>query len=548
MVVVAVTQSAEDGKTDLVAKPRVDPDAFDWPPPELVAGDLASWLGAIIDKEQELSRLITRYQQAVECLSTQGTFSHQPLATKRRYHHSAWQNEPALRLAALSHDQLFTALQDQLNETAGLDRQIRRRLEFWLKQMEVACCPAYAIALSPEVRDAAIASQGQSLRRGLDLLQQDFANSRYRLRMARQPKAAFRLGVDLAATPCELIWQNELIELICYHPTAESAGHQRSGLNETPLLIVPPCINRHYVLDLSPRSSFVRWCLAQGQSVYMIVWREAAVDGPDWEFDDYVTQGIEAAYVHVCRHAGVCDLHMLAYCIGGTLAVCHLAWRAAQDLPQPRSLTLLTTLVDFAEPGELGVFISEDQLDRLEVHLQSARIMSGNLLRQAFELLQPEELMWSQALRRYGMGLENKPHELMFWSDDNPALPARMIMDYLRTYYLDNQLIQPGAVSIQGWAIDLALIQTPILLVAAESDHIAPWQSVFAGSDVLPSANHFILAAGGHIGGIINPPGRQRLNYRSGALPQTLADWQQTASTHKGSWWPSWTLWLSQQI
>ena len=513
-----------------------DKDAYVWPSPRLIAGDIAACMKALFDQSGLFTELWLGLNHDF-ATSVAYAFGPQDDASTNHpvYRHKNWYIVPALRFARILHTAIFKRLRDLLARLNGIDPTIMRRLGFWLRHVEAATCPAFNITTSPEVADSASASGGETLRQGMANLRRDLARSRFQLHIARQPEHAFELGRDLAATPGQIVFANELIELIRYTPIAKNTGR-------VPLLIVPPCINRYYVLDLRPENSFAAWCTAQGIDLFMISWRPTNPQGPGFDFSDYVTTGIEPAcqYVEASSESGEFDL--LGYCIGGTMSASFAGWRAAMGHPQPRRLTLLATLLDFSDPGDLGVFISADQLDDLEDHLQRCGVLSGNLLRRSFELLQPESLIWKMALQRYGLGRPPKAHDLMFWSDDTPDLPGPMMINYLRECYLENKLIQTGKLQIKGTGIDLHKVTSKALMVATQMDHIAPWQSVLAGARHLPGLEQFILTSGGHISGIVNPPTSDRRRYqvmKTGPKPVN-DDWQQ------GSWWPHWHRWLSQ--
>lgn len=530
-----MTQNRRNDK----AKPISDhPDAFAWPPPDLVAGDFAAWLSAILATPGLLTKTVIRLRQVLEQICLASTPTGSPSQTNaRRYRHRAWQTDPGLRLCKDVHESVSAALFELLEATLGLNVEQRRRLNFWLKHLSSATCPAHNLWLNPEVRERAMQTDGQSLMRGSRLLKQDLSKNSHRLRIGRQPEGAFRIGSTIAATPAETVAENRMMRLKHY-ASANSPSMRR------PLLIVPPCINRYYVLDLRADNSFVRWCVDQGLELYLIDWKPAGFSNRDCRFEDYVLEGVEIAVRWLSdNHSSGDDYDVMGYCIGGTIAVCHTAWRAARTEKQPHNLTLLTTLLDFAEPGELGVFISEDQLDRLEEHIDKHGVLSGELLRASFELLQPDELMWSMALRRYGMGLDNKPQDLLFWSDDNPALPGPMILDYLRQFYLSNRLVTPGGVKIGGIALDLSQIEARAMAVSATADHIAPWPSVYASFAKLPGKDRFVLTEGGHIGGMIHPPSKAAGSYAMASPEGGPQTWRTRSSTFEGSWWPAWFEW-----
>ena len=462
----------------------------------------------------------------------------QPAPDDRRFKDEAWDTEPAFDLIKQAYLLGANWLKGLPKLAPDLDPAARRRAEFYLRQVTDALAPTNFPATNPKVLRVTAEQKGANLTRGLDHLLADMEKGEGRLRISMTDEAAFRLGENIATTPGKVVFRNELMELIQYDPLTAAVARR-------PLLIVPPWINKYYVLDLQPKNSLIRWAVEQGQTVFVISWVNPGAELAHKTFDDYLTQGPLAALDAVAAATGEADVNLVGYCIGGTLAACAAAWLAAKKDKRLVSLTLLTTMLDFSDAGELAVFIDEEQLALLEKHMDRTGYLEGRQMAQVFNLMRDNDLIWSFVVNNYLLGRDPPPFDLLYWNADATRMPAMMHKFYLRKMYLENKLIQPGAISLAGRAIDLGKIGVPTYVLATREDHIAPWKSVFAATGLLAGPVRFALAASGHIAGVINPPAAGKygfwLNAKSAKTPD---DWLAGAAWRDGSWWTDWMAWL----
>ena len=461
-----------------------------------------------------------------------------PAADDRRFKDEAWEAEPAFDLLKQSYLLGANWLKGLPRLAAELDPAARRRAEFYLRQVTDALAPTNFPATNPRVLRATAEQKGANLTRGLDHLLADMEKGAGRLRISMTDESAFRLGENIAATPGRVIFRNELIELIQYDPTTESVARR-------PLLIVPPWINKYYVLDLQPKNSLIRWAVEQGQTVFVISWVNPGAALAHKSFDDYLSQGTLAALDAVAAASGEKDVNLVGYCIGGTLAACTAAWLAAKKDTRLASLTLLTTMLDFTDAGELAVFIDEEQLAILERHMDRTGYLEGHQMARVFNLMRDNDLIWSFVVNNYLLGRDPPPFDLLYWNADTTRMPAMMHKFYLRRMYLENKLIEPGGISLAGVPLDLGKIAAPTYVLATREDHIAPWKSVFAATRLLGGPVRFALSASGHIAGVINPPAAGKygfwLNVGKAKSPDA---WLEAATWRDGSWWTDWQGWL----
>lgn len=462
-------------------------------------------------------------------------------ASDRRFRYESWNEQP-----------YFQALRDQYLRTAAfwrevlanatLDERERHRARFFLEQWLDAIAPSNFFATNPEAIRKALDTQGESLRRGIENLVHDVERGH----IAMTDEAAFAVGKNVATTPGEVVFRNELIELIRYMPT-QKAVHAR------PLLIVPPCINKFYILDLKPENSFVGHALAQGFDVYLVSWRNVpeALKATTW--DDYLEQGALTAIDEVRAHAGVETINALGFCVGGTILACALAVLASRGELEEfvESSTYLTTLLDFAEPGDIQAYLGESTY---QMRLQqlgedgSKGLMSGAELAQAFASLRANDLIWSFVVKNYLKGEDPPPFDLLYWNSDSTNLPGSMYLYYLRNFYLDNKLTQPGALTMLDSPIDLSSVMIDSYVYSSREDHIVPWKSAFASAELWGGNVEFVLGASGHIAGVVNPPGPKKRSYWTSEWPAPSAgDWDAKAKEHVGSWWPHWYEWLAKR-
>ena len=414
------------------------------------------------------------------------------------------------------------------------------KVAFYTRQFVDAMAPTNFALTNPEVLRATLESGGANLVEGLRNFLADIDPVTGQLRTSMVDKSGFRLGDNIAASPGAVIFQNELMQLLQYAPSTAQV-HRR------PLLIIPPWINKFYVLDLQPANSFIRWAVGRGHTVFVISWINPDASLRDKDFDDYMMQGPLAALDAIAKATGEPDINAIGYCIGGTLLGATLAYMRAKGDTRIHAATFFTAMLDFSEPGDLGVFIDEQQLSSLEQTMAKRGYLDGKEMASTFNLLRANDLIWSFVVNNYLLGKSPAPFDLLYWNADSTRMPACMHSTYLRTMYQDNLLCQPGGMSIADTPLDLRAIALPTCFVSTLEDHIAPWKSTYQGARLLGGDVKFILGKAGHVAGIINPPGPRAYGHLEGPAPRTLTaeDWLAAAKAVPGSWWTTWDTWIS---
>ncbi|NDP43570.1 MAG: class I poly(R)-hydroxyalkanoic acid synthase, partial [Aromatoleum sp.] len=426
---------------------------------------------------------------------------------------------------------------EYLNELAALapvPEPDRKRLAFMTRQYVDAMAPTNFPATNPEVLKRAVATEGASLAQGLANLMADAQRGR----ISMSDERAFAIGRNLAVTPGDVVFRSDLIELIQYAPTTKQVFRR-------PLLIVPPCINKYYILDLQPQNSFVRWAVAEGHTVFMLSWRNVPPELGHLTWDDYLEQGPLTA-IRVAREiAGSATVNALGFCVGGTLLASALALLAARKDRSVESTTLLTTMLDFEDPGEIGVYISREFLASRESALMSGQRVHGSELAGAFASLRANDLVWNYVVNNYLKGATPPAFDLLHWNCDSSNLPGPMYVYYLKNMYLDNRLREPGALTMAGETIDLGRVTMPTYVYASRDDHIVPWRAAYRTTALFGGDLAFVMGASGHIAGVVNPPEKKRRNYwTNDLLTDDPDDWFARAHSIPGSWWPHWAAWL----
>jgi polyhydroxyalkanoate synthase len=465
----------------------------------------------------------------------------EPEPGDRRFRHEDWQRSFLFDFLKQSYLIAARRLHEALAGIEGLDERTARKVEFYTRRYIEALSPSNFLLTNPEALRETLASGGQNLLRGLDHLLEDLARSGPGgLRVKMTDERAFELGRNVATAPGKVVYQNELAQLIQYEP-ATAEVHRR------PLLIVPPWINKYYILDLREDNSFVRWAVRQGHTVFVISWVNPDERLAHKSFDDYLVEGPLAALEAIERATGSREANAIGYCLGGTLLACLLAYLAARGERRVASATFFASLIDFSDPGELGVFVDEKQVASLERRMRRRGYLEGSEMAATFNLLRANDLIWSFVVERYLLGREPVPFDLLYWNSDSTRMPARMHAFYLRNMYLRNLLREPGGISLAGVPIDLARVEEPLYFVATAQDHIAPWRSVYAGARLFRSPVRFVLGESGHIAGIVNPPAAGKYGYWTNEeLPADPEQWLRGARRHAGSWWPDWARWVAQ--
>jgi polyhydroxyalkanoate synthase len=427
-----------------------------------------------------------------------------------------------------------------VDEAQGLDEHTRHKAEFYVKQLASALSPSNFLATNPELIRTTIKENGANLVRGMKMLAEDIERGKGELKLRQSDPERFEVGVNMANTPGKVIFRNDLIELIQYAPSTETALKR-------PLLIVPPWINKFYVLDLNPEKSFIRWAVAQGLTVFVISWVNPDERHADKGFDDYMREGVFAALDKVEEATGERKVTTIGYCVGGTLLAVALAYMAATGDDRVESATFLTTQVDFSHAGDLKVFVDEEQVKALEEGMERRGYLEGSRMANAFNMLRPNDLIWPYVINNYIKGQAPFPFDLLYWNSDSTRMPAANHSFYMRNCYLENRLTE-GEMILDNVKLDLKKVKIPIFNLAAKEDHIAPAISVFEGSKFFGGPVDYVVAGSGHIAGVVNPAGKPKYQFWTGGTPQgDYREWLAKATEHPGSWWPYWFAWLEKQ-
>ncbi|MBK6714181.1 MAG: class I poly(R)-hydroxyalkanoic acid synthase [Burkholderiales bacterium] len=451
----------------------------------------------------------------------------------RRFHAGEWRDNPLYSLLKQSY-LLNSRFLTDLVEAPDLDDATRHRLRFYMRQFIDAMSPANSAVTNPDVIRLAIESKGASLRAGFENLQADLRKGGLTI----TDEAAFEIGRNVATSEGAVVFENELMQLIQYAPLTETVASR-------PLVIVPPCINKFYILDLQPDNSFVRHAVQQGQTVFLVSWRNPDASAAHLTWDDYVEQGAIKALAVAREIAGVDQVNALGWCVGGTLLSTALAVLAARGDPSVASLTLLTTMLDFRDPGDLGVFIDEAGVRAREAAIGRGGIYPGSELGFVFQTLRANDLIWPNVINNYLKGKAPEAFDLLFWNADSTNLPGPMYAWYLRNMYLENNLIVADRLTVCGEAVNLGRIDLPSYVLATQEDHIVPWRSAYQTTQQVGGRSCFVLGASGHIAGVINPASKNKRSYWTGGQqgPDAQA-WLAGATETPGSWWTHWIQWL----
>jgi polyhydroxyalkanoate synthase len=459
--------------------------------------------------------------------------------TDRRFKDSEWKDNEVFDFIKQSYLLSARFVQDVVTHVDGLDAATAQKVDFYSRQFVDAMSPSNFLLTNPEVLRRTAETGGENLLRGLSNLLGDLERGRGQLRIRMTDQDAFTVGGNIAATPGKVIYQNRLIQLIQYTPTTET-------VLKRPLLIVPPWINKFYILDLKPKNSFVRWAVDQGHTVFMISWVNPDETLAEVNFDGYMTEGLFAALDAVERATGERTVNAIGYCLGGTLLASTLAVMAARKDDRIKSATFFVTLLDFEQAGEIKVFIDEEQLAALDQKMHKRGYLEGNDMSVTFNMLRANDLIWSFVVSNYLMGNDPFPFDLLYWNSDSTRMPAAMHSFYLRNMYRENKLREPGGITLDGVPVDLSKIKVPSYFLATREDHIAPWRAAYAGVKLLAGPRRFVLAASGHVAGVVNPPdGGKYSHYVNNEIAPTPDDWSSKATEIAGSWWPDWQRWVS---
>ena len=433
-------------------------------------------------------------------------------------------------------------IQHAVANVDGLSPESEKKVAFFTRQYVDALAPSNFALTNPQVLRETVASGGQNLLKGLNNLLADIEKGGGSLRISMTDENAFQLGKNVATTPGKVVYQTELMQLIQFQPTTRE-------VYRTPLVIIPPWINKYYILDLRESNSFIKWALDQGHTVFVLSWVNPDARLAQMGFEDYMKQGALAALAAVEQATGERQVNFIGYCLGGTLLGATLAFLAHQDrIDRVRSATFFVSLLDFSAPGELGVFIDEAQVANLEKKMNERGYLEGSEMASTFNLLRANDLVWSFVINNYLMGKDPFPFDLLYWNSDSTRMPARMHSFYLRNMYIKNLLGVPGGISLEGVPIDLSKVRVPAYFVSTAEDHIAPWKTTYKGATYLGGEVRFVLGGSGHIAGIVNPPAAKKYHYwTNDAQPESADDWFATATRRPGSWWEDWQAWMDRQ-
>jgi polyhydroxyalkanoate synthase len=467
----------------------------------------------------------------------------EPEKGDKRFKDPAWQESAVFDFFKQSY--LLTAkwMKDTVKQTDGIDPQVARKVDFYTRQFVDALSPSNFLLTNPEVLRVTAESSGENLVKGLENLLDDLERGHGKLNIKMVDPKAFEVGRNIATTPGKVVYQNDLMQLIQYSPVTEQV-YQR------PLYIVPPWINKFYILDLKPENSFVRWMLEKGYTVFVVSWNQPDETLIDKTFESYMREGILAGLDAVKQATGEDEVTAIGYCIGGTLMASTLAWMAAKGDERIKAVTFFAAQVDFSEAGELTVFTDDDTLKYLDSKMSEKGYLDGGEMATTFNMLRANDLIWSFVVNNYLLGKEPFPFDLLYWNSDCTRMPAKMHTFYLRNMYQKNLLSQPGRLELAGERLDLGKIKIPVYLQASREDHIAPYRSVYKATHLYGGPVRFMLAGSGHIAGVINHPNAKKYQHwlnDTKANPADVEEWIKGAKEYPGSWWNDWDKWLSKK-
>jgi polyhydroxyalkanoate synthase len=530
-------------------KPREDAEPKDKPPTEL--GEVIKTLSAVAEYWLSDKARTTELQIKIgkayldlwgssmrRLVGEQAPPAIEPAPRDKRFNDPEWKSNQFFDFVKQVYLLSTQWAQDLVHNAEGLDPHTRKKAEFYVQQITNALAPSNFVLTNPEILRETLASNGDNLVRGMKMLAEDIEAGHGSLRIRQSDPTNLAVGVNMATTPGKVIFQNELMQLIQYQPATEN-------VLRTPLLIVPPWINKFYILDLKPEKSFIKWCVDQGITVFVISWVNPDKSLGAKTFDDYMKEGPLAAMDVIEQATGELKVHTMGYCVGGTLLASTLAWLAEKRRVRATSATFLAAQVDFSHAGDLLVFVDEGQISALERDMEATGVLEGSKMAMAFNMLRSNDLIWSYVVSNYLKGQPPSAFDLLHWNSDATRMPAANHSYYLRNCYLENRL-STGSMVLDNTLLDLTKVKVPIYNLATREDHIAPADSVLYGSQFFGGPVKYVLSGSGHIAGVVNPPasGKYQFWTNDNIKDITLADWLKGAQEHKGSWWPDWREWL----
>ena len=468
----------------------------------------------------------------------------QPVVTPEqgdnRFKNEAWNDDGLFDFIKQSY--LLTArwVQNTVHDVEGLDEKTAEKVDFYTRQYVDALAPTNFLMTNPQVLKETFDSKGENILKGLEHLLEDLERGKGKLSIKMVDQDAFDVGENIATTPGKVVFQNDLIQLLQFSPTTEKVA-------EVPLLIIPPWINKYYILDLREKNSFIRWAVSKGLTVFCISWVNPDGKLAQKSFEDYMVEGPLAALAAIESATGQKEANAIGYCLGGTLLAATLACMRKNGDDRIKAATFFTSMIDFEEPGELGVFIDDDQLSFINEKMKERGYLDGSEMATTFNMLRANDLIWSFVINNYLMGKEPFPFDLLYWNSDSTRMPATMHSFYLHKMYRENKLVEPGGITLMDTDVDLSVIDIPTFILSTREDHIAPWKSTYRATQIYGGPVTFTLAASGHIAGVVNPPEPEKYGFWTNSKkPKDPDAWFACAKEHKGSWWPTWRKWLAK--
>lgn len=486
---------------------------------------------------EKLQALQQKYLQDLVSLGNQ-TFANALVTQDRRFANDAWTANPLASQTAAIYLLNARTLMELADAVEG-DAKTRARIRFAVEQWIAAAAPSNFLAFNAEAQKKALETNGESIAKGVQNLLHDMRQGH----VSMTDESLFEVGKNVATTEGAVVFENEFFQLLEYKPLT-------AKVYEKPLLLVPPCINKFYILDLQPDNSVIRYAVDQGHRTFVMSWRNPDASMAQMTWDDYIEKAIIKAITVTQEITGADDINALGFCVGGTMLVTALAVLAARNEKPVASATFLTTLMDFTDTGVLDVFINEAMVQYREAEMGKGGLMKGQDLASTFSFLRPNDLVWNYVVGNYLKGETPPPFDLLYWNSDSTNLPGPYYAWYLRNMYLENNLVKPGKLTVCGETIDLSKVDIPVYLYASREDHIVPIGGAYASTQVLPGQKRFVMGASGHIAGVINPPAKKKRSHwirEDGALPTTCDEWIAGSTEHKGSWWTDWANWLQEQ-
>ncbi|MEE9318767.1 MAG: class I poly(R)-hydroxyalkanoic acid synthase [Rhodospirillales bacterium] len=468
----------------------------------------------------------------------------EPATGDRRFKDASWSENDIFDYIKQSYLLTSRWMQSTVADVDGLDGKDAQKVDFYTRQFVEALSPSNFVMTNPEVLRATVESGGENLLNGLKNLLNDLDEDTGRLNIRMTDEDAFEVGRNVATSTGKVVYRNELMELIQFDPSTKT-------VNQTPLLIIPPWINKYYILDLREENSFIKWAADQGHTVFVISWVNPDAKLAEKTFDDYMLEGPLEALDAIKQATGEDKVNVIGYCLGGTLLSCTLAYMAAKKDVRVASATFFTSMIDFEDAGELAVFIDEEQLASLDEKMQEKGYLEGAHMAKTFNMMRGNDLIWSFVVNNYLLGKDPFPFDLLYWNADATRMTPAMHSFYLRKMYLENKLVEPGGITLDGVALDLGKIKVASYVISTREDHIAPWKSTYAAANLYKGPVKFVLAASGHIAGVVNPPAAKKychwISPAKRKNPKTPDAWLKGAKQLDGSWWPDWDKWVKGQ-